>query len=230
MQVEISYLETRPIWETSKLFHVPLCTVERNYWSMKLLSLGMRQQYKREDWKSLVTGLLQNYLAMLIARFCFPWDSLSSEKAVHIKNSRSRSRIPSLSQRVKSLSILPSIFFLWAAGLSCHMCLHISGQLTQIVWKSLVYWFPRSDHMEVDSVLTEIGQFGPLHDHTILILYFPCHNDNFWSTQRMEFDSVLSEIGEFGPWQRRTALLLFPCAMFAGIHNLLFTFTGGTNL
>ena len=42
----------------------------------------------------------------------------------------------------------------------------------------------------------------------------------------MEFDSVLSEIGEFGPWQRRTALLLFPCAMFAGIHNLLFTFTG----
>ena len=46
----------------------------------------------------------------------------------------------------------------------------------------------------------------------------------------MEFDSVLSEIGEFGPWQRRTALLLFPCAMFAGIHNLLFTFTGGTNL
>ena len=46
----------------------------------------------------------------------------------------------------------------------------------------------------------------------------------------MEFDSVLSEIGEFGPWQRRTALLLFPCAMFAGIHNLLFTFTGGTIL
>ena len=43
----------------------------------------------------------------------------------------------------------------------------------------------------------------------------------------MEFDSVLSEIGEFGPWQRRTALRLFPCAMFAGIHNLLFTFTGG---
>ena len=42
----------------------------------------------------------------------------------------------------------------------------------------------------------------------------------------MEFDSVLTEIGEFGAWQRRTALLLFPCAMFAGIHNLLFTFTG----
>ena len=82
--------------------------------------------------------------------------------------------------------------------------------------------------MEFDAVLTEIEEFSPWHGRSTPSFIFPLLN--FWSTQRMEFDSVLSEIGEFGPWQRRTALLLFPCAMFAGIHNLLFTFTGGTIL
>ena len=42
----------------------------------------------------------------------------------------------------------------------------------------------------------------------------------------MDYDEVLDEIGEFGRWQQVTIVLLWIPPMMAGIHNLLFVFTG----
>ena len=43
---------------------------------------------------------------------------------------------------------------------------------------------------------------------------------------KMDYDAVLAEIGEFGPWQQGVIVLLWLPPMMAGIHNLLFVFTG----
>merc|ERR1711892_555029 len=53
------------------------------------------------------------------------------------------------------------------------------------------------------------------------LLHKHCHN-------KMDYDAVLTEIGEFGPWQQLTIVLLWIPPMMAGIHNLLFVFTGLT--
>eukprot|EP00091_Calanus_sinicus_P001516 TRINITY_DN11517_c0_g1_i1.p3 TRINITY_DN11517_c0_g1~~TRINITY_DN11517_c0_g1_i1.p3 ORF type:complete len:167 (+),score=43.93 TRINITY_DN11517_c0_g1_i1:45-503(+) len=44
----------------------------------------------------------------------------------------------------------------------------------------------------------------------------------------MDYDSVLAEIGEFGRWQQSIIVLLWIPPMMAGVHNLLFVFTGLT--
>ena len=45
---------------------------------------------------------------------------------------------------------------------------------------------------------------------------------------KMDYDAVLAEIGEFGAWQQGIIVLLWLPPMFAGIHNLLFVFTGNS--
>ena len=42
----------------------------------------------------------------------------------------------------------------------------------------------------------------------------------------MDYDAVLEEIGEFGWWQRGVALVQWVPAAVAGIHALMFSFTG----
>ena len=42
----------------------------------------------------------------------------------------------------------------------------------------------------------------------------------------VNFDDILPKIGRFGKWQKLCVILLWFPPMFAGIHNLLFVFTG----
>jgi len=42
----------------------------------------------------------------------------------------------------------------------------------------------------------------------------------------VDFDDILPKIGKFGKWQKLCVALLWLPPMFAGIHNLLFVFTG----
>ena len=42
----------------------------------------------------------------------------------------------------------------------------------------------------------------------------------------VDFDDILPKIGRFGEWQKLCVALLWLPPMFAGIHNLLFVFTG----
>ena len=41
-----------------------------------------------------------------------------------------------------------------------------------------------------------------------------------------DYDDLLLEIGQFGRWQALCVCLLWIPPMFAGVHNLLFVFTG----
>ena len=42
----------------------------------------------------------------------------------------------------------------------------------------------------------------------------------------VDFDEILPQVGSFGRWQKLCVVLLWFPPLFAGVHNLLFVFTG----
>ena len=42
----------------------------------------------------------------------------------------------------------------------------------------------------------------------------------------VDFDEILPKMGSFGRWQKLCVVLLWFPPLFAGVHNLLFVFTG----
>ena len=42
----------------------------------------------------------------------------------------------------------------------------------------------------------------------------------------VDFDEILPQMGSFGRWQKLCVVLLWFPPLFAGVHNLLFVFTG----
>ena len=55
-------------------------------------------------------------------------------------------------------------------------------------------------------------------------------NDNIFSfsiiSRMLQYEDLLVHIGQFGRWQQLCVCLLWLPPMFAGVHNLLFVFTG----
>ena len=45
----------------------------------------------------------------------------------------------------------------------------------------------------------------------------------------VKYEDLLVHIGQFGRWQKLCVCLLWLPPMFAGVHNLLFVFTGLTS-